>query len=264
MKKITILSVLMLSVCSALCQAKTRATATWVSGSNKIYNYGVYGTKGTAHSDNVPGGRHSSISWTDSSGNLWLFGGWGHDGVAGYGGLNDLWKFDGTNWTTYNVTSDPIIPDNNIQAIFIDSDDDTWIGTDFGISTYDGTTWTTYTTTDGLGNNQIKCIGQDAAGKMWFGTSNGVSTYDGTTWTNYGTADGIPFGGVNSITLYTNGEVWLGTGLSGVRVFDGTTFDPIQETDGFYFRNRREPKEDQITTCLRIDVLKIARALAQS
>ena len=156
----------------------------------------------------------------DVSDNLW------------FGTQQGVSKFDGTTWTTYNVTSDPTIADNNIQAIFIDSNGDTWIGTDFGISMFDGTNWISYTSADGLGNEQIKCIGQDATSKMWFGTSNGVSTLDGATWTNYGTADGIPFGGVNSITLHTNGEVWLGTGLSGVRVFDGTTFNPIQVTEG--------------------------------
>jgi ligand-binding sensor domain-containing protein len=117
--------------------------------------------------------------------------------------------------------------DDNIQAIFIDSNDEPWIGTDFGTSVFNGSTWTTYAATEGLGNEQIKCIGQDASGDMWFGTSGGASRFDGSTWTNYGTSDGIPFGGVNSITLKSNGDLWLGTGLSGVRVYDGTNFNEI-------------------------------------
>ena len=36
---------------------------------------GVYGTKGVPAAANVPGARDESISWTDSTGNLWLFGG---------------------------------------------------------------------------------------------------------------------------------------------------------------------------------------------
>ncbi|APR87819.1 Hypothetical protein A7982_13168 [Minicystis rosea] len=57
---------------------------------------GVYGTLGTADAANIPGGRHQSLSWRDSSGNLWLFGGYGvgSDGTSGQ--LNDLWKFDPT------------------------------------------------------------------------------------------------------------------------------------------------------------------------
>jgi N-acetylneuraminic acid mutarotase len=66
---------------------------TWVSGSNLANKYGVYGTKELAAAGNVPGGREEAVSWTDSSGNLWLFGGGGVNGL-----LNDLWKFDSSNW----------------------------------------------------------------------------------------------------------------------------------------------------------------------
>jgi N-acetylneuraminic acid mutarotase len=72
---------------------------TWVSGSNVADQSGVYGTKGVAAPGNVPGGRHSSISWIDGYGNLWLFGGIGYAASGSHGYLNDLWKFDGTNWT---------------------------------------------------------------------------------------------------------------------------------------------------------------------
>ena len=76
---------------------------TWMGGSS-IGNYsGVYGTLGTASSTNMPGARDSAVSWMDTSGNLWLFGGEG-DATNAAGDLNDLWKFDpsiGTNgeWT---------------------------------------------------------------------------------------------------------------------------------------------------------------------
>ena len=72
---------------------------TWVSGSSTVNQPGVYGTKGVSASTNIPGGHDSGVSWTDSTGNLWLFGGGGYDGVGNQGNLNDLWKFDGTNWT---------------------------------------------------------------------------------------------------------------------------------------------------------------------
>jgi N-acetylneuraminic acid mutarotase len=67
---------------------------TWMSGSYSGYQYGVYGTKGVPAAGNVPGVRDQAVSWTDSSGNLWLFGGYGADAIGGYGGwLNDLWKY---------------------------------------------------------------------------------------------------------------------------------------------------------------------------
>lgn len=67
---------------------------TWVSGSNLANQGGVYGTLGVAAPGNVPGARNSSAGWTDSQGDLWLFGG---DGQSGF--LNDLWKYSNGQWT---------------------------------------------------------------------------------------------------------------------------------------------------------------------
>ena len=41
----------------------------------------------------------AAVSWTDSSGNLWLFGGDGYDADGGAGYLNDLWEFNPSNQT---------------------------------------------------------------------------------------------------------------------------------------------------------------------
>jgi len=70
----------------------TNKTWTWVSGSYTTGANGIYGTLGTSSNGNVPGARNSAVSWTDKSGNLWLFGGQGF-ASTGSGNLNDLWRF---------------------------------------------------------------------------------------------------------------------------------------------------------------------------
>lgn len=72
----------------------TTKTWIWVSGTNTS-GAATYGTKGVASSSNVPGSRGGSVSWIDSSGRLWLFGGSGIDssGTAGKPYLNDLWRY---------------------------------------------------------------------------------------------------------------------------------------------------------------------------
>ena len=55
---------------------------------------GVYGTLGTPAAANIAGGRYGATNWTDSSGNLWLFGGGGVDVNGTWGHLNDMWKFN--------------------------------------------------------------------------------------------------------------------------------------------------------------------------
>lgn len=74
---------------------------TWMGGSSLTEQPGVYGTLGLPAAGNVPGGREWAVSWTDASGNFWLFGGTGLDSNGTRGDLNDLWKYNpGTSiWT---------------------------------------------------------------------------------------------------------------------------------------------------------------------
>lgn len=67
---------------------------TWLAGSSARGAAGAYGTKGTASSDNRPGARYFAISWIDSLGRRWLFGGYGLDSKGEGGRLNDLWRQD--------------------------------------------------------------------------------------------------------------------------------------------------------------------------
>lgn len=73
----------------------TEGQWTQVAGSGVPDQSGTYtGPAGTLS----PGSRVNPASWTDSSGNLWLFGGFGYDGSGTIGYLNDLWEYTGGNW----------------------------------------------------------------------------------------------------------------------------------------------------------------------
>lgn len=76
-------------------------TWTWCKGSSTSHQSGVYGQIGIPDAANTPGSRNSMVSWTDTSGNLWLFGGYAIDSIGHLHGMNDLWKYDvSTNiWT---------------------------------------------------------------------------------------------------------------------------------------------------------------------
>lgn len=143
---------------------------TWVSGSNTAEISGVYGTKGVADPANVPGSRMEASSWVDASNNLWLFGGSAYDEAGNSGYLNDLWKFDGTNWTwmggsktvnptavygTKGVAAAANVPGARMEALsFTDASGNFWLfggyGTDVNgqngllndLWKFDGTNWT--------------------------------------------------------------------------------------------------------------------------
>jgi N-acetylneuraminic acid mutarotase len=80
---------------------------TWVGGSNKANQAGVYGTIQKPAAGNMPGARNEAVSWTDSKGNLWLFGGDGYDSTGALQNLNDLWEYNPTTnqWTWMNGSS---------------------------------------------------------------------------------------------------------------------------------------------------------------
>jgi len=86
---------------------------TWMGGSNNTGldgQAGVYGTQGVPAAGNFPGSRFGAATWTDSKGNLWLFGGDAFDINGTQSGLNDLWEFNiSTNEWTWIAGSDVFV-----------------------------------------------------------------------------------------------------------------------------------------------------------
>jgi hypothetical protein len=61
----------------------------WKGGSN-VVNAAPDASAGQI----APTARQGSTTWSDASGNLWLFGGYGYGSAGGVGFLDDLWKYD--------------------------------------------------------------------------------------------------------------------------------------------------------------------------
>jgi hypothetical protein len=116
---------------------------TWVGGPQGYNQPAVYGTMGTGAPGNIPGARHNSVSWTDAAGNFWLYGGFGTDSTGATGDLNDIWRYDGTQWTwvggsnlagespvygTQGTPSSSNTPGGRDGAlVWIDSSGDVWL-----------------------------------------------------------------------------------------------------------------------------------------
>ncbi len=182
---------------------------TWMSGSDVVNQFGVYGTKGTADAANIPGARSGSVSWTDSSGSLWLFGGSGYDSIGATGWLNDLWKYDGIDWTWMSGTNtknqlavyagataaDNIPGARKGVVSWIDSSGNFWL---FGGSGFDSTGV-------GLLNDLWKF---DGTNWIWVSGSNVRSqpgVYDSAT-----AADNVPGARQYAISWAdSNGNFWL-------------------------------------------------------
>jgi hypothetical protein len=164
---------------------------TWVAGSNLANQYGVYGTLGTPAAANTPGARTNAVTWTDLSGNLWLFGGQGNDSgldtCPSPCNLNDLWKFSEGQWTWIGGSN----LDNQPGA--------------YGLQTYaspgnhPGARWGSYSWTDSAGN-------------FWLFGGNGMDS---------STAPEV-YGDLNDLWEYTNGQwIWV-SGSNKALLFTGT------------------------------------------
>lgn len=83
---------------------------TFVKGSGTGNQAGNYGTQGVAAPDRIPGGRYECSGWTDLSGNLWLYGGYGAAAVAPpFSALGDMWKFTISIPPTVNAGTDQLL-----------------------------------------------------------------------------------------------------------------------------------------------------------
>jgi PKD repeat protein len=84
---------------------------TWMRGSGTSGVPANYGTMGVSNPANNPGHRLEGGAWTDTTGNLWLFGGQIQTGI-----LSDLWE--------YNISTNewiwmkgPVVPSNGVHGI---------------------------------------------------------------------------------------------------------------------------------------------------
>jgi ligand-binding sensor domain-containing protein len=122
------------------------------------------------------------------------------------------------------------LPDNYVNAIAIDSNGHTWIGTKNILSKYDGTSWTSwafggdyydrYGIKSGKVASHIHSIAIDKEGNTWIGINHGLIKYNGKEWAAYDTSNsGLPDLRVQCITIDTMGNKWIGTN-DGLAVFD--------------------------------------------
>ena len=144
-----------------------------------------------------PQARNGAVSWKDSSGNAYMFG-----GFNGITYLNDLWKFNGTEWS--EVTNAGTPPSVRFGAV----------------------SWT-----DNAGNAYV--FGGYSASSL-----SDLWKFNGTSWsevTNAGTPPSVRYGAVawtdNAGNVYVFGG-YNGTSLNDLWKFNGTSWSPVNNTDG--------------------------------
>jgi N-acetylneuraminic acid mutarotase len=212
-------------------------TWTWVSGNSASGTPGIYGTQGDPSVGNVPGSRYRAVSWIDSKGNLWLFGGDGEDSTGFYGQLNDLWEYSpsANTWTwvsggntankdgvygTEGIPATTNVPGSRRQAAsWIDGSDNLWL---FG-----GSGWNASGSSGGAPLNDLWEFNPTAKTWTWISGSSTLYTPNNTYSAIgvYGTegaaaAGNTPGGRTNPVSwIDSSNNLWLFGGNG----FDSTT-----------------------------------------
>jgi len=81
---------------------------TWMKGSDQVASYGNYGQQGVESALNEPIARFSAVTFTDLSGNLWMYGGMSYLPAPAWWYFDDVWKYNPAtnNWTWMKGSND--------------------------------------------------------------------------------------------------------------------------------------------------------------
>lgn len=152
---------------------------------------------------------------SDSKSNLWI--------GTFRGGINMI---SDKNVVVFNRTNSALASDN-VNSLYIDSDDTVFAGTGSGLAIFKGNKWSVLSSDHGLPCNYISFIVEDLAGSLWCGSSAGLiriskneifDFINGKKRTvycrNYGKADGLPtaeftFGSQPGACCDSKGNLWL-------------------------------------------------------
>lgn len=181
----------------------------------------------------------------DNKGNIW-FGSWGpYQSTIVY-------KFDGSNWTHFDI---PLVNgrDNTaIRAIVQDNGGNIWFGTfGSGVIKYDGNKFTAFTKENGLlAGDSISSLYKDKKGNIWASALDyfdKVFYYDGNKWQLFDVKYALerePDKTVNIIYQDRDSNMWFGTS-AGLSVFDGTNWRTFSEE--YYGPSSSNPYHDIIS-----------------
>jgi ligand-binding sensor domain-containing protein len=157
----------------------------------------------------------------DHNDNLWI--------AAYYG----LYRFDGTQWTSFQTTLRTTYTNNWANAMTADNNNAIWIACESGgLVKFDGITWTTFTVNQDVPNGVYRSVCVDNTGIIWVGALGaGAFKNQGNSFAVL-KRDEMPSlcNTINSIGFDKNQNCWLGT-EKGLLKYDGSAWTSFLEDD---------------------------------
>jgi len=136
-------------------------------------------------------------------------------------------------WIIYTKENSRL-PDNQVNALAIDSQDTKWVGTAKGLVRIRNGEWTTFTPANSpLPSEYISALAVEKNRTIWVGTDNGLARFDGKNWLVYKNTNSALTN--NNITCLKHDAVhnitWIGTDEGLIKVANHTDLEHISVAD---------------------------------
>lgn len=172
-----------------------------------------YGSRIWQAEDNLPHNLVQAVAQT-RDGYLWVGT---HEGLA---------RFDGIQFTPFDVTNAPSIKNASITALCAAHDGALWIGTESnGLLKLKDGDFTPFTKSDGLAGDFIRALHEGRDGTIWIATGSGLSRYRDGKFLNFTRRQGLLSDIVSSVYEDAQGIVWVATAGGINRLENGKATD---------------------------------------
>jgi serine phosphatase RsbU (regulator of sigma subunit) len=150
------------------------------------------------------------------------------------------------------------LANEDIRALFIDSKNNTWVGTPLSLSVVDTNFiiknyMKNSNNVNSISDNQVHDIAEDLNGNIWIATSNGLNKLDPVSgkFTIFTEEDGLPSSILRAIEVDDNGHIWVSglKGISKIELDDDQSnpvivnYDVKDGLQGYEFINRASFKD---------------------
>jgi len=111
-----------------------------------------------------------------------------------------------------SLTTNDGLPTDITTSLFVDREENTWIGTVDGLVKWSKGSLKVFTWLDGLSDHHINAINEDKDGNLWVGTNiGGLDRLTGDKWTLFNKGSGLTDNQVLSIIEDREGSLWVST-----------------------------------------------------